>query len=254
MSSDKRKFIIALNDSSLVQQVTSLIEGETERAQIVLAEDGKLLQSKIENDPPDVVVTCGGLAKRAGADVIRSLKPKLLKDLAVLFIDEIPEPLEFADRVATGQFQYIPPSIVAEKFAEGLARALAWLKRGDTVEFTLKFVKAGETLMRQGEKAESVYILKKGHMKAFVKGASDSEVVNHGVLLGEIEAKEFVGEMAYINGDVRSADVVADTDCELIEIPISHLDRLLFQKPAWAMALMKTLSKRMKTANLQRLE
>lgn len=248
--SEKQKFIIALSDVDLTKQIVSLVDQQVERAQIVLAEDGKQLQAKIENDPPDIVLLNTDLAKISGLDVIRSLQPRLLKELAVVFIGEIPEIIEFSDRVATGQFQYIPPGEVAEKFASGLARSIAWLKRGDTVEFTIKHVKAGDVLMRQGDKAESVYILKKGHMKAYLKSAA--EPVSHGFLLGEIEAKEFVGEMAYINGEVRSADVIADTDCELIEIPISHLDRLLFQKPAWAMALMKTLSKRMKTANQQR--
>jgi CRP-like cAMP-binding protein len=252
--SGKQKFIIAVTDATLAKEIVSKVDqhAETTRALTVLAEDGKQLQSKIENDPPDVIILQNDLPKMSGHDVVRSLQPKLLKSLAIIFIDEIPDPLEFADRVATGQVQYLPVSQVADHMPAALLRATSWLKRGDAVDFTIKFVKAGETLMKQGDKAESVYILKKGHMKAFVKGASD--VVSHGVLLGEIEAKEFVGEMAYINGDVRSADVIADTDCELIEIPILHLDRLLFQKPAWAMALMKTLSKRMKTANQQRLE
>jgi CRP/FNR family cyclic AMP-dependent transcriptional regulator len=248
--SEKQKFIVALNDIELTKKIVSLIDQQVDRAQTVLAEDGKQLQSKIENDPPQVVVMCRDLAKISGEDVVRSLQPRLLKEIAFVFADEIPDLLEFADRVASGQFQYIAPKDVPNNFEAALSRALAWLKRGDTVDFTIKRVSAGEFLMRQGDKAESVYILKKGHMKAYLK--SSAEPVSHGFLLGEIEAKEFVGEMAYINGEVRSADVIADTDCELIEIPISHLDRLLFQKPAWAMALMKTLSKRMKTANQQR--
>ncbi|MCB0415661.1 MAG: Crp/Fnr family transcriptional regulator, partial [Bdellovibrionales bacterium] len=56
-------------------------------------------------------------------------------------------------------------------------------------------------------------------------------------------------EMAYINGEPRSADVVALSDCELIEFGVDRLDSLLFKKPSWSKALMKTLSKRLKRAN-----
>jgi CRP/FNR family cyclic AMP-dependent transcriptional regulator len=43
--------------------------------------------------------------------------------------------------------------------------------------------------------------------------------------------------------------VKALSDCELIEIPIGTLDTVLFSKPAWARALMMTLSKRLKRSN-----
>ncbi|MBL7688606.1 MAG: Crp/Fnr family transcriptional regulator, partial [Bdellovibrionaceae bacterium] len=60
---------------------------------------------------------------------------------------------------------------------------------------------------------------------------------------------EFVGEMAHINQEPRSASVKALEDCELIEIPNGSLDLVLFSKPAWAQALMRTLSRRLKRIN-----
>ena len=47
----------------------------------------------------------------------------------------------------------------------------------------------------------------------------------------------------------RSANVEALTDCELIEIPIGTLDRLLYRRPSWSKTLMLTLSKRLTQAN-----
>lgn len=64
--------------------------------------------------------------------------------------------------------------------------------------------------------------------------------------LGKIKAGEFVGEMAHINKEPRSATVTAVTDCELIEIPFGSLDPILFSKPSWSKALFVTLSKRLK--------
>jgi hypothetical protein len=57
------------------------------------------------------------------------------------------------------------------------------------------------------------------------------------------------GEMAYINGEPRAANVIAEGPSELIEIPFERLDHVLFQKPMWSKALMRTLSKRLKNAN-----
>jgi CRP/FNR family cyclic AMP-dependent transcriptional regulator len=74
------------------------------------------------------------------------------------------------------------------------------------------------------------------------------------ILLGMVQPGEFVGEMSYINGENRSADVISDLSAELIEIPFDRLDRVLFQKPAWSKALMRTLSKRLKAANKQILD
>ena len=69
------------------------------------------------------------------------------------------------------------------------------------------------------------------------------------VLLGTIRPGEFVGEMAHINNENRTATVRAISDCELIEIPNGTLDLVLFSKPVWARALVSTLSKRLKMSN-----
>ncbi len=251
---NKRKFLVASGDEKLRKDLAYWIGDHVDRTQIVFAEDGKQALQKVVNDPPHVLIVEEHLAKMTGQEMISSLFYKGPKSFSVILISDIPEENEFADHVVTGQLQFLAPKDVEKKIGLCLARALNYLSKGDRLEFTIRFLAEGEYLMRQGETAESVYILKRGSMKAFAHGSVEEkkQIASHGTLLGEISPKEFVGEMAYINGDVRSADVIADSDCELIEIPIHHLDRLLFQKPAWAMALMKTLSKRMKTANAQR--
>ena len=247
----KRKFLIASGDEKQRKDLAFWISDHVDRTSIVFAEDGKQALQKIVNDPPHVLIVDENLTKMTGHELISSLFYKGPKEFSVILISDIPEENEFADHVVTGQLQFLSPNEVEKKIGLCLARALNYLVKGDRLEFTIRFLAGGEYLMRQGETAGSVYILKRGSMKAFAHGPAEEkeQIASHGTLLGAISAKEFVGEMAYINGDVRSADVIADSDCELIEIPIHHLDRLLFQKPAWAMALLKTLSKRMKAAN-----
>jgi CRP-like cAMP-binding protein len=69
------------------------------------------------------------------------------------------------------------------------------------------------------------------------------------VILGNVESGEFVGEMAYINNEPRSATIEATSNAQLIEVPIELVDKILYKRPAWSKALMQTLSKRLKNAN-----
>jgi CRP-like cAMP-binding protein len=107
----------------------------------------------------------------------------------------------------------------------------------------MKLLAPGEKLFRQGDPADLAYLVKSGLLRAY--RMQDGKTLT----LGDINPGEFVGEMAYINSEPRSADVEAVENCELIEIPLGTFDSLLFSKPTWSMALMKTLSKRLKTAN-----
>jgi CRP-like cAMP-binding protein len=104
-------------------------------------------------------------------------------------------------------------------------------------------VAPNEFLFKEGEIAKHVFIVKRGRLRA-MKGRGEKQIT-----LGEIGAGEFVGEMAHINHEPRSASVQALEDCELIEIPFGSLDMVLFSRPAWSQALVLTLSKRLKSTN-----
>jgi CRP/FNR family transcriptional regulator, cyclic AMP receptor protein len=64
-----------------------------------------------------------------------------------------------------------------------------------------------------------------------------------------INGGEFIGEMSFINGEPRNANVKALEASDLIEIPNNLMNHILFTKPSWVKALMKTLSMRVKSAN-----
>jgi CRP/FNR family cyclic AMP-dependent transcriptional regulator len=69
------------------------------------------------------------------------------------------------------------------------------------------------------------------------------------VVLGNVESGKFVGEMAYINNEPRSAFIEEVSDAQLIEVPIELVDKILYKRPVWSKALLQTLSKRLKIAN-----
>lgn len=107
-------------------------------------------------------------------------------------------------------------------------------------------VPGGQVIVRQGESGESVFLLmegcatiRQGSRRVFSYGPGGS-----------------FGEMALLEGRARSADVVAETDCQLYRLDRSALERLLAEHPAIAARVLwnlgRELSFRLRAANNDR--
>ena len=101
--------------------------------------------------------------------------------------------------------------------------------------------KAGDTIFREGEPGDFMYILVEGQV----------EVVVRGVAVGIFEPVEVFGEMAVIDPKPRSAAVVAKTNCRLIAINQKRFLFLIQQKPQFAIDLMKILVERIRWMDTQ---
>jgi CRP/FNR family cyclic AMP-dependent transcriptional regulator len=239
----KKKFVFALQDNSEAIWFQATVQSHVSHAQFIQATDGADALSKMHNDTPSVLVISKELQKLSTNSLVQTVlnEPKF-RDIGIVIISEIPEEEFFVDAVAIGRIQFLSKDATPKAFSQVIAKALNFAFRKEDHIFKLRFLSAGEILLKQGDAADNVYIVKRGSLKAVVNNPTETE-------LGKISEGEFVGEMAYITHRNRSADVVAISDCELIVIPIDHLDHLLFQKPAWAKALMQTLSRRLLEAN-----
>lgn len=239
---NKRIFLVATDNSEANTHLEQLIKAQVPNATVFTAIDGLEALFKCENVPPHVVVMDFRLPKVSAMDLTEKLLHK--KDRTAVIILAPPDTEGyFMDHVVTGQIQFLSGEELEQTFANHLTRALNWVAQEDNAIYRLRFIGPGEQLLKIGEPGEHVYLVKSGELKAIKWQGSEQ------ILLGLVKAGEFVGEMAYINGDARSADVFSITDCELIEIPSHSLDAVLFSKPAWSKALMKTLSKRLKISN-----
>lgn len=108
---------------------------------------------------------------------------------------------------------------------------------------TVRILKDGEVLFRAGEKADSMYIVRKGALKVyFLKG-------NEEVQLALLSDGAIVGEMAFFDKKPRSAHVKALAQTEVTEISRSDFDKLLTQIPKWLVTMMQSLSGRLRTTN-----
>jgi len=92
-------------------------------------------------------------------------------------------------------------------------------------------LRAGSTLFIEGEPGDSMVILARGRL-AIVSSVGDSERV-----IAEVNAGEFVGEMACIDPAPRSATVRAIDDVVLFELSRADLARLRRASPGAASAL-----------------
>lgn len=82
-------------------------------------------------------------------------------------------------------------------------------------------LRRGETLFREGERAESFFILTYGRLGRWSGGRR----------VGELFPKECVGEMALLRDRGRTETVKAERDCVLLQITRASFDRLLENHP-----------------------
>jgi CRP/FNR family cyclic AMP-dependent transcriptional regulator len=97
----------------------------------------------------------------------------------------------------------------------------------------------GDSLFREGEKGEKMYVLLEGEMEILL-GDFVLETVRQGAL---------IGEMALIDDSPRTASVVAKTPCRLAEIDRRRFHFLVQQTPHFATHVMKTLADRLRHMN-----
>lgn len=238
----KRIFLVASSNDEELGHLSSVIEKNVKGSTIFTAKDGNEVLFKSENVTPHVVVLDCELSKLPAFDVVEQLLRRKEK-IAVILIMTVLDAEKFVDHIVTGQVQVLIRPTTEKTVLQNINRALNWITNGDMSEYRLRFINANEIFFKEGDIAQSVYLVKSGQMKAY-KNKDDAEV-----FLGYIHPGEFVGEMAYLHGETRSANVVSVTDCELIEIPLNSFETVLFTKPSWSKALMKTLSNRLKLAN-----
>ncbi|MBI3849384.1 MAG: mechanosensitive ion channel [Verrucomicrobia bacterium] len=96
----------------------------------------------------------------------------------------------------------------------------------------------GEKLIQQGEDGASMFILVNGEANVVVDRDGDSTQV------ARLRAGDCFGEMSLLTGEKRSATVVAQTDCEVVEIGKPVLANSLKQQPELLNKLSELLARR----------
>ena len=96
--------------------------------------------------------------------------------------------------------------------------------------------RAGESIFREGEPGEKMYVVREGEVELSV----------HGKVIARIEKGGIFGEMALIDKKPRSATARAGIDCELGPIDEGRFLELVLQRPSFALEVMKVLVERLR--------
>jgi signal transduction histidine kinase len=101
-------------------------------------------------------------------------------------------------------------------------------------------VKAGETLLREGDWSDSFYVLLQGELRV-TKFFGEQEI-----LLGVVEPEEFFGEIPILLGIRYSVIIRAVADSRIFQLPRAAFWDLLRTSPSLARDIMRTLATRLR--------
>jgi CRP/FNR family transcriptional regulator, cyclic AMP receptor protein len=99
---------------------------------------------------------------------------------------------------------------------------------------------AGSFIFREGDAGGVMYVVKIGEVDLLVNGRSVEVVAADG----------YFGEMAVIEGGIRSAAAVAKTDCVLTPITSKQFEFMVHEIPFFAVHVMRGLAQRLRAFNV----
>ena len=103
-------------------------------------------------------------------------------------------------------------------------------------------IAGGQTLMRQGEPGDSMYLLVSGRLRTYV---DDEDGMRR--LVREVSRGQIVGEISLYTDEPRSATLVAIRDSVLVRLAKADFGRLLASSPALSVALTRQIIGRLQT-------
>jgi CRP-like cAMP-binding protein len=105
-----------------------------------------------------------------------------------------------------------------------------------------RHAQAKEWLLEQDDVGTDIYFLTSGAVRVLITPAPEREVI-----LADINAGGFFGEMAAIDGQTRSAGILAVTDATIACMPSSVFREILYKHPDVSEQLLKHLVGRIRT-------
>jgi HEAT repeat protein len=99
----------------------------------------------------------------------------------------------------------------------------------------------GERIVEQGEPGEVMYVIVSGEVEVAVAVEDASETIVRKALSGE-----YVGEMAIISNEDRSASLIASGEVRLLGISQGEFEEILYARPETSMAVMRVLCDRLR--------
>jgi CRP-like cAMP-binding protein len=112
-------------------------------------------------------------------------------------------------------------------------------------ELQWTWLNGGDVLFRQGDAGDAMYMVITGKLEALVETRGREPEV-----LGEISRGEWVGEMAVLTGDPRSATIRAKRDSSLVRFSREAFERTTLSNPNAMLAMTRGIVRRLRERDL----
>ena len=109
---------------------------------------------------------------------------------------------------------------------------------------TRREFKAGKMIFALGDAGDAMYIVDGGDVNIHLPGQNSQRIS-----LKDVSRGEYFGELALFDEKPRSASAVATSDAALLELKHDTLAGYLERRPAAAMAILRTMSERLRETN-----
>jgi CRP-like cAMP-binding protein len=103
-----------------------------------------------------------------------------------------------------------------------------------------KVYEDGETIIRQGEVGDCMYVIQDGEVEILVESGGGE------IPLAVRGEGDFIGEMAIFDRDVRSATVRAKGQVRMLTVDRKNFLRRIHQDPSLAFRIVETMSRRIR--------
>lgn len=234
-----KSILIGEHDQTVAERLTAELVKKFPQFKFHSVHTGQELLHKALEISPGIIFLDHDIPGVNATEIIDLLiKDEVSKNIPVILNSKRTDELK-----QLGQKEYENVSVISRPFkVMAVINLIDKLILANEQDANVKRLSFGEMLCRQGEAATEFYFVRKGRLRVFV------ETDGGEVELGEVGRNEFLGEIAFINEENRSANVEALCECELVVIPASNLEQAVLNSPKWSNLLIRTLAHRL--ANL----
>lgn len=102
----------------------------------------------------------------------------------------------------------------------------------------------GDIVFHEGDRSDACYVIRSGEVRV-TRQHSDGRAI----ALATLREGEIVGELAMLDGEVRSASIEALTEIELLALSATDMRGLLQRNPAMTAKLVVALTRRVRETN-----
>lgn len=148
---------------------------------------------------------------------------------------------------ATTEMETVLATLRATNLFQTLDEALL---RDLATELTVVHLAPGETLIRQGEAGDAMYVVLAGQLRVIIEDIT-GDAESKAQFRRMVSVHETIGEIALLTGQKRTATIIADSQAELIKLTKSSFDQLTHRSPHVASALGAAITNLIRRRQLQ---